>query len=247
MIRLILDQLFPLYADIFGQLFSTTALEVLRKYPTPQHVLAAKLADIKDTIMTHCNRSPLWATHKAEAIIAAAKNSLIMIDASPCQITALRLMINLLMEYQNHLADLDKEIKFQASMIEGYELLCSIPGIGHKLAAAILAEIGDIASFDQAKRLVAFAGVDPSVFSSGKFTATKNRITKRGSTRLRRALYLAVLCGIRGAATNHRLRTFYDKKRLDGKPHRVALIACTNKLLHIIFALLKNSVPYRTT
>lgn len=123
-------------------------------------------------------------------------------------------------------------------------MLCSIPGIGPKLASVIIAEIGDITYFDHAKKLVAYAGLDPSVFSSGKFTATKNRITKRGSNRLRRALYLAVLCGIRGAVRNHRLKAYYDKKRLEGKPHRVALIACTNKLLHIIFALLTKSIRY---
>ncbi|ARF66914.1 hypothetical protein B7C51_02500 [Paenibacillus larvae subsp. pulvifaciens] len=116
--------------------------------------------------------------------------------------------------------------------------------MGHKLAATILTEIGDISSFDHAKKLVAFPGIDSNVLSSGKFTATRNRITKRGSTRLRRALYLPVLCGIRGAAKNQRIRAFYDKKRLEGKPHRIALIACTNKLLRIIFALLKNSVHY---
>lgn len=73
----------------------------------------------------------------------------------------------------------------------------SIPGIGEKIAATIISEIGEIDRFDHPKKLVAFAGVDPSVFESGKFTATKNRITKRGSSRLRHALYMAVRCAIR--------------------------------------------------
>jgi transposase len=67
------------------------------------------------------------------------------------------------------------------------DLLQSIPGIGTKIAATILAEIGEIDRFDHAKNLVAFACIDPSVFSSGKFTATRNKITKRGSRRLRTA------------------------------------------------------------
>ncbi|WP_338552298.1 IS110 family transposase [Paenibacillus sp. KS-LC4] len=240
----ILDQLFPLYSNIFGQLFSKTALEVLRKYPTPEHVLITSHGEMETIIRTHCNRSMSWASRKADAIICAAKNSLI-VDYSPSQVRALLLMISLLMEYQNHLADLEQAIKIKATSIQGFDLLRSIPGIGDKLASSILAEIGDISSFPHAKKLVAFAGIDPSVFSSGKFAATKNRITKRGSSRLRRALYLAVLCGIRGAVRNENIRNFYDKKRLEGKPHRVALIACTNKLLHIIFAMLTKSVYYR--
>ncbi|MEK3910078.1 IS110 family transposase [Paenibacillus sp. FSL H7-0331] len=240
----ILDQLFPLYSNLFGQLFSKTALQVLRKYSTPEQVLLSDLEEITRTISSSCNRSSSWATKKAEDIVTAAKNSLMTNSSNHSQIISLRLMIDLLMEYQTHLSHLEREIQVIATTMEDYHLLCSIPGIGHKLAATIIAEIGDVTTFEHAKKLVAFAGIDPSVFSSGKFTATRNRITKRGSTRLRRALYLAVLCGIRGAARNTRIRAFYDKKRLEGKPHRVALIACTNKLLHIIFAMLTRSVPY---
>ncbi|SFM52348.1 Transposase [Paenibacillus sp. 1_12] len=240
----ILDQLFPLYSNLFGQLFSKTALQVLRKYSTPEQVLLSDVEEITRTISSSCNRSSSWATKKAEDIVTAAKNSLMTNSSNHSQIISLRLMIDLLMEYQTHLSHLEREIQAIATTMEDYHLLCSIPGIGHKLAATIIAEIGDVTTFEHAKKLVAFAGIDPSVFSSGKFTATRNRITKRGSTRLRRALYLAVLCGIRGAARNTRIRAFYDKKRLEGKPHRVALIACTNKLLHIIFAMLTRSVPY---
>lgn len=105
------------------------------------------------------------------------------------------------------------------------------------------------------KKLVAFAGVDPSVFESGKFTATKNRITKRGSSRLRHALYMAVRCAIRDCRKsktdeiiiprNKKLREFYDKKRDEGKPFKVAAIACVNKLLHWIFALLKSKSTFQ--
>jgi transposase len=62
-----------------------------------------------------------------------------------------------------------------------YKIVQSIPGIGEKIAATIISEIGEIDRFSHPKKLVAFAGVDPSVHSSGKFTATTNRITKRGS------------------------------------------------------------------
>ena len=81
--------------------------------------------------------------------------------------------------------------------MEEYKIIQSIPGIGEKIAATIISEIGEIDRLNHPKKLVAFAGVDPSVHSSGKFTATINRFTKRGSSRLRHSLYLAVLCGIR--------------------------------------------------
>ncbi|MNB73337.1 Transposase IS116/IS110/IS902 family protein [compost metagenome] len=124
------------------------------------------------------------------------------------------------------------------------ELVKSIPGIGDKLAAAMVAEIGDVRQFKEAKQLVAFAGLDPGIFSSGKFTATSSRITKRGSKRLRRALYLAVQCGIRGG-TNPKIREYYEKKRKEGKPYKVVVIACANKLLRHVYAILSKQQPFQ--
>ncbi len=91
--------------------------------------------------------------------------------------------------------------------MEEYKIIQLIPGIGEKIAATIISEIGEIDRFNHPKKLVVFAGVDPSVHSSGKFTATINRMTKRGSTRLSHSLYLAVLCDIRGSR-NKKLKEF---------------------------------------
>ena len=68
---------------------------------------------------------------------------------------------------------------------------------GEKIAATIISEVGEINRFTSSNKLVAFAGIDPSVFESGKFRATQNRITKRGSSRLLHALYTAVGAAIR--------------------------------------------------
>ncbi|WHX38337.1 MULTISPECIES: transposase [Paenibacillus] len=81
------------------------------------------------------------------------------------------------------------------------------------------------------------------VYSSGKFTATNNRITKRGSKRLRRAIYLAVQCGLRQGA-NPKIKDYYEKKKKEGKPYKVAVIACANKLIHHIYAILSKNEPY---
>jgi transposase len=126
--------------------------------------------------------------------------------------------------------------------LEEVQLLESIPGVGTKLATAIVSEIGDASQFSHPKQLVAYAGIDPSVFSSGKFVATQNKITKRGSKRLRPAMYIAVTCGLRGEL-NPRLREYYDRKKSEGKPHKVAVIACANKLLHHVYAMLKKGNP----
>lgn len=148
---------------------------------------------------------------------------------------------------------MEREIDELAAQLEEYELLQSIPGIGEKIAATIISEIGEIGRFNHPKKLVAFAGLDPSVFESGRFKSTKNHITKRGSARLRHMLYTAVRCSIRDSrkkkttpetlARNKRLRAFYDLKR----PYKAAIIACANKLLHWIYAMLKTKTPFQET
>lgn len=100
---------------------------------------------------------------------------------SQSQSVALTSMVSLLLEFDKQLSHLEKQIEELALELPEVELVKSIPGIGDKLAAAIVAELGDASQFKDAKQLVAYAGLDPGIYSSGKFTVTSNRITKRGS------------------------------------------------------------------
>ncbi len=112
-------------------------------------------------------------------------------------------------------------------------LLKTIPGIGENLAPIIAAEIGDIKRFKNAKQLKAYCGIDPSVRQSGNFTGTKNRLTKRGSPYIRRALYIAATVAIRknpnGSCINSVLHDYYQGK-ITSKPKKQALGAIMNKL-----------------
>ncbi|MDQ0492442.1 transposase [Paenibacillus brasilensis] len=76
----------------------------------------------------------------------------------------LKILIARILQYQEHLAELEQNIDALAKEIEEYDLIQSIPGIGHKIAATILSEIGEVDRFDHPKKLVAFAGIDPSCF-----------------------------------------------------------------------------------
>jgi transposase len=212
--------------------------------------------ELTDKIASLCmSRSESWAKEKAQKLRAAALRNPFQNNLYDSHIFNLEILVKIVLQYQEHLSDIADEIDALASEIEEYEILQSIPGIGEKIAATIISEIGEIDRFNNAKKLVAFAGIDPSVYSSGKFTASVNRITKRGSCRLRHALYMAVQSGIRDSRKkkttdeiiprNRRLREFYDKKREEGKPFRVAIIACVNKLLHWIYALLKSRMTFQ--
>ena len=117
----------------------------------------------------------------------------------------------------------------------------TIPGVSYTLAAIILAEIGDINRFSISAKLQAFAGLDPSTYESGKFTASHSSMVKRGSTYLRWAIFQAArLVAMRD-------KTFADylaKKRREGKHFNVALSHVGKKLLRTIFAMMKNNTAF---
>jgi len=90
--------------------------------------------------------------------------------------------------------------------------------------------------------------LDLSVFESGKFKSSRKRITKRGSNYLRSALYQVVFAAVRArknGPANPVLHEFYARKRDEGKPHKVAMMATANKLLRIIHAMWSKNKPFR--
>lgn len=233
--RALMDQVCPAYEGVFHNLFSTTSLKVLR------HVLNGKTVTV-ETIRETAGSShgEAWLVTKVERIQALPSLS----QSSKAQQIALRCIVETVLAGQEQLRQLEIAIENTALALPEVELLKTIPGVGDKLAAAMVAEIGNAAQFKNPKQLVAYAGLDPGVHSSGKFTASSNRISKRGSKRLRRALYVAVQCGLR-KGVNERLKTYYEKKKKEGKPYKVVVIACANKLLHHVYAILVKGEPYK--
>ena len=90
---------------------------------------------------------------------------------------------------QSEIDALDKQIKIVVDELN--TPLLTIPGISYTLASIILAEIGEIEKFATPAKLLAFAGMEPSTYQSGKFTASKTPMVKRGSTYLRWAILQA--------------------------------------------------------
>lgn len=240
----VLDQVFPEYKGVFGDLHSMVSLNTLLAFPTSDAVLKAGKMKVAEKIACLCmRRSESWAISKAEALLAAAERNPFRKPPFHSHLISLEMYVSMLLHYQEHLSALEKQMDALANELEEYQIIQSIPGIGEKIAATIISEIGEIDRFNHPKKLVAFAGVDPSVHMSGKFTATINRITKRGSSRLRHTLFLAVLCSLRRSGSK-KMKAFYEKKITEGKPYKVAMIACVNKLLHWIFALLKRKETF---
>ena len=116
----------------------------------------------------------------------------------------------------------------------------SIPGIGPLSAAVIYSEYGDISNFSKPSQMLAFAGIEPSVSDSGT-ESHGGRMVKRGSSQLRYTLINCCLPLIRFDMT---FAEYYEKKRAQGKPHRVAITHVAKKLIRVIYALERQDVDY---
>jgi len=122
------------------------------------------------------------------------------------------------------------------------ELLASMPGIGPRTGARILAEIGDGSAFRDGSKLAAYAGLAPVTRQSGTTLAGETR-SRRGNHRLKNAMFLAAFASLRDPAS----KAFYDRKRAEGKRHNAALIFLTRHRCDVILAMLRTRQPYQPT
>ena len=137
------------------------------------------------------------------------------------------------------LAALRAEMTRLASQLPEYETVRAMYGVGETTAAQLMAEIGDVRRFHSKKALVAFAGIDSPPYQSGQMDVHSRSISKRGSASLRRTLFLVMGVLLQCAPMDEPVYQFMNKKRSEGKPYRVYMMASANKFLRIYYASVK--------
>lgn len=124
-----------------------------------------------------------------------------------------------------------------AKSLPEYSTVRAMGRVGDVLAVKLIAEIGDIRRFHSAKALIAYAGIDPPPYESGQFVGTKRKITKRGSSTLRKVGYeLMRVLKTHGEPQDAVVYNYILKKEAEGKSKKQAKIAGLNKFLHIYYA-----------
>lgn len=117
------------------------------------------------------------------------------------------------------------------------QLLESIPGIGEATAALLLAEVGDMSQFGSARQVAVFAGLVPRIRESGSSVRSKARLSKVGSSRLRKSLYYPAITALR---FNPLIRALGSRLSAQGKSKMLIIGAAMRKLLHIAYGVLKS-------
>lgn len=160
----------------------------------------------------------------------------------PAKSLELQHTIQLIWEWDQQIDQIESAIK--DIMEQLHSPITSIPGLGYRMAAMILAEVGDFSRFDSPDKLLAYAGMSPSTYQSGQLKNCYPHMEKRGSRYLRYALYNAAkyVC-----QWNPIFSAYLAKKRAEGKHYNVAFSHAAKKLVRLIFALQRSGQTYRIT
>ena len=230
------DQVFPELQYFFKSgLHQKSVYALLKEAPTPK--------DIASVHMTHLSCLLTTASHghfnkeTARQLRVLAQKSVGNSDSTvSIQITQTISQIELLDSQIDKVdAEMTEIMKFNDSVI------MTIPGIGYINGGMILGEIGDIHRFSKPHKLLAYAGLDPSVKQSGNFNASRTRMSKRGSKVLRYALMNAAHNVVKNNAT---FKAYYDKKMAEGRSHYNALGHCAGKLVRVIWKMMTDDVDF---
>lgn len=231
----LIDIIFPEFPSLVWSIHQNSAYELLLEFPTPEAISASHLTRLIN-LLKRASKGK-YSREKAIALKELAANSIGSFNRSLA--FELQQTIRLIQSIQTEIDELDKQIKLVVEELNSP--LITIPGISYTLAAIILAEIGDIERFSNPAKLLAFAGMEPSTFQSGKYTASNTPMVKRGSTYLRWAVMQAA------RLVSMRDKTFSDylaKKRSEGKHYCVAINHVGKKLLRVMFYLLNTNKAF---
>ena len=211
--------------------------DLLTKHPTPTALRAAGRTRITRVIKA---RSPRLADKATDAVIAALDAQSVTLpaeDALGRVVAELAVELDRVRRRRDALAGEIEEV-FLAHPFG--ELLHSLPGIGPRTGARILAEIADGSRFANGSRLASYAGLAPVTRQSGKSLNGESQ-SRRGNHRLKNAMFLAAFASLRSPDS----KAFYDRKRAEGKKHNAALICLARRRCDVILAMLRNREHYR--
>ncbi len=231
-IKRVLAITFPELESIMG-IFTRTTLRVLTRFPSACSLAQTNRTELAKVLQNDSRgrNTPV----SSDLLLKAARSS--VGTASSSRELILRQKASILIHLEDHLQELTNTLigLCQSAMEKDVQILTSIRGIGDKTAANFLIEMGgDIQNFENHNKLIAMAGLDPSVYQSGKYEG-HSRITKRGNRHLRRVIWLMAT---RVIQFNDTFKTYYRKRVEDGLPYKKAVLATAHKLIRIIFALL---------
>jgi len=228
--------LFPELEKLVPSLHMTSVYTLLGEFPGACQIADAHLTHLK-TVLYEASKGH-YGRDMAVEIRDAARNSIG--SRMPAKSLELKHTIQLIRELDAEIEEIENEIN--SIMDEVHSPITTIPGIGTRMGAMILAEVGNFHNFDSADKILAYAGLSPSTYQSGQLTSSYSHMEKRGSRYLRYAIFNATKYVCMWDPT---FSAYLAKKRAEGKHYNVAISHAAKKLVRLIYAMEKSGQPYR--
>ena len=226
-----LDKSFPELKPFFNNIISSTLLYILEKYKN-----TSRIALMKDyESLRKLSHGKFTYTRFAQ-LRELARNSIgYHNDNTDLLIST---YVSIYNEFTLKIEPIEKQISIIIKELKPKML--SIPGLGEISVASILSEYGDISNFSSPNKMLAFAGLEPSVIESGTLQSN-GKMVKHGSGHLRYVIMNSAISILRFSPAFY---DYYLKKRSEGKCHRVALSHVCKKLIRVIYCLEKNNIDF---
>ena len=230
------DLLFPELQYFFKSgIHGKACYALLKEQPNPDRIAKMHLTRLTNLLSKsshgHFNQSNAVRLKELASQSVGIKNSTLSLQIFQS--------IQQIEMYTQQLAEVEHSIHEIMNKMDS--IIKTIPGIGSLNGAMIIGEIGDITRFEKPCQLLAYAGLDPSVYQSGNFTAARTRMSKRGSKLLRYALINAAW---QTTLVNQTFKDYYDLKISQGRRHYNALGHVAHKLVRVIHKMMTDNVTF---
>ena len=230
--------LFPELEKLVPSLHLASVYALLSELPSAREIASCHL-----THLTKLLENASKGRYSRERAIEIREAARVSIGSNmPAKSLELRHTLRLIGELDSEITEIESEIKRIMDQIPSPIL--TIPGIGYRMGAMILAEIGDFSRFDSPDKILAYAGASPSTYQSGQMESSYSHMEKRGSRYLRYALINAAKYVCHWDET---FGAYLQKKISEGKHYNVAITHAIKKLVRLIYAMEKSGKPYIKT
>jgi len=236
-----LDEFFPEYSSVWGNVTCRTSLALLREYAFPSDILSVPQEKLLEDI--RCASNGMEGIKLMGKMKVAASRSVGVIEGLKSARLRIRNLIDDMEHYWKKKVAVEAEMETVMDALKLGEVLQSIPGIGSIISAAFVGEVGDVSRFDNWKQIRSLAGLNLVENSSGQHKG-KTKVSKRGRPYLRHMLYMAGECGCRNNREMNGYYQYLRNRKSNQLSGNQAFVATGLKIMRIMFHLAKTGEKY---
>lgn len=236
--RASLGEFFPGLEAAFDYSTSKAALLLLTGYQTPAGIRRMGVKRLTAWLKKRGARS---AARVADIAVEAAHKQHTTVSGQDAGAMIVARLATEILRLRDDITGIEDRIEDRFREHTDAEILLSMPGFGPLLGAEFTAATGGgISQFDSANRLAGVAGLAPAPRDSGRISGNHHR-PKRYDRRLLRACYLAAQVASRWCPVS---KSFYDRKRAEGKNHKQAILALARRRINVLWAMLRDRTMF---